>query len=57
MIMTLEHATSQPGPSRVKKLIARARRRQLELARDGHVVESARYAERARRLFGLIAQC
>lgn len=57
MIMTLERSLSHPAHSRVQKLIARARRRQLELAREGHVTESALHAERARRLFGLIAAC
>jgi len=50
------HAKTSRPPTgtrqRLQKLLARARRKQLELAIEGKVTESARFATRAQRIAG-----
>ncbi len=46
---------SQKGSNRVSRLVAKLRQRQLELAMGGAVRDSARYADRARRVRGMFS--
>ena len=53
----LPQADHEVGADRGDRVLARVRRRQLELALVGRYEESARYARRARRVRRYIGEC